>query len=159
MEVNFLNQYLSMPSWPGVFQLATFLSVAQSESRFIFAFGPSSSHFNFFPCCLSIQLFCYILFVPIFCSKIVLLPYRFLIDGSLQFPGWTIWLWPLNFEFLSLSIWWGSPLTQLSSTLLHIHHAASHDFLWWVFSEFSLLFLLTSSLFPLSSFFSFFLIS
>ena len=49
-----------MPLWLGFFQFSTFLSVAQ--------FFP--------PSCLSIRLFCYILFLPIFCSKIVLFPYH-----------------------------------------------------------------------------------
>ena len=38
-----------MPSYPGVFQFDTFLSVALSESRCIFAFGASSSPSNSFP--------------------------------------------------------------------------------------------------------------
>ena len=44
-----------MPWWPGIFQFGSFLNVALS-------------------CCSSIQLFCSVLSVPIFCSKIVLVP-------------------------------------------------------------------------------------
>ena len=40
----------------------------------IFAFDSSSSFLTLFPCCLSIQLFCYIYLVAIFCSQIVLFP-------------------------------------------------------------------------------------
>ena len=35
-----------------------------------------------FPYCLSIQLFCYVLFVPIFCCKIVLFPFRLVVVMS-----------------------------------------------------------------------------
>ena len=38
-----------MPSCPNVFQFDTFLSIALSESTFIFVFSPSSSPFNSFP--------------------------------------------------------------------------------------------------------------
>ena len=53
-----------------------FLSVALCESRYIFASGPYSSPSNSFPMLLCIRLFRYVLFVPIFCIKIVLLPCR-----------------------------------------------------------------------------------
>ena len=39
----FLNQYPCIPSAFGVFQFGTFLSVAPSESRCIFTFGPPNS--------------------------------------------------------------------------------------------------------------------
>ena len=61
-----------MLSWSGVFLFGTFMNIALSESRCIFAFGPSSSLLTLFPCYLSIRLFYYALFVPIFCSEIVL---------------------------------------------------------------------------------------
>ena len=38
-----------------------------------------------FPCCLSIRLFCYAPFVPIFCSKIVLFPYNPVVGRCLCF--------------------------------------------------------------------------
>ena len=41
--MNFLNQKPCIPSWPGVFQFDTFLSVVLSKSVCILAFGPSSS--------------------------------------------------------------------------------------------------------------------
>ena len=67
-----------------------FLSVAQSELRYIFGFGVSSSP-SLFPCCLSIRLFCYVPFVPMFCSKIVLFPYHPVVGMCWfihpQFPG------------------------------------------------------------------------
>ena len=62
-----------MSSFPGVFQLCSFLGIVPSESSCIFAFEPSSCPCNSFPRCLSIWLFCYDLFVPIFYTKIVLL--------------------------------------------------------------------------------------
>ena len=48
MEVNFLKQNSCIPSWPGVFQLGTFLRVRLSESRWIFALGPISRPSNSF---------------------------------------------------------------------------------------------------------------
>ena len=54
MEVKFLKQYPCMPSWPGVFQFGVLVT--------------------FFSCFLSIRLLCYVLFLPIFCSNIVLFP-------------------------------------------------------------------------------------
>ena len=48
IEVNFLNQYPCIPSWPSVLQFSTFLSVALNESRGIFALGPSSSSCSYF---------------------------------------------------------------------------------------------------------------
>ena len=73
MEVKFLNQNPCMPSGLGVFQFGIFFNVVLSVLMSIFAFGPSSSLSNSFPCCLSIRPFCYVLLVAIFCSKIVLL--------------------------------------------------------------------------------------
>ena len=52
----------------------TFLSVTLCESKCIFILRASSSPCTFFPCCLSSRISCYLLSVPIFCSKIVLLP-------------------------------------------------------------------------------------
>ena len=47
MKVNFLNQYPCI-SWPGIFKSCTFLCIALSESRCIFALRPSLSPCNFF---------------------------------------------------------------------------------------------------------------
>ena len=75
LDVNFLNQNLRMSSWFGVFLFGTFLSVAFSESRWLFISGNSSSLFNsFFLWYLSIQDFSYVLSVLISNSKNVLLP-------------------------------------------------------------------------------------
>ena len=62
-----MNQKLCIPSWPGVFQFDTFLSVILSISVYISAFGPSSNcssslviwfiHSAFSLCCF----FCHIL--------------------------------------------------------------------------------------------------
>ena len=41
---------------------------------FVFCSGPLWVLLNLFLCCLSIRIFCYDLFVPIFCSKVVLSP-------------------------------------------------------------------------------------
>ena len=82
MMVNFLNHNPCMLSWPGVFQFGIFLSVALSESRYIFAFGPSSIPCYSFQCCLSFRLFYNDFYVPIFCSKIVLLPSRSVVGIS-----------------------------------------------------------------------------
>ena len=68
--MNFLNQY----PWPGVFQFGTFLRIARNEFRCIFTFGQKGLTISI--CCLSIRLFCYVLFVPIFFSKIVKFPCR-----------------------------------------------------------------------------------
>ena len=59
-----------MPSRPGVFQFAIFLSVALSPC--MSPGGLLRTFITLFPCCLSIRLFCYDLSVPIFCSKIFL---------------------------------------------------------------------------------------
>ena len=48
MDVNFLNQYPCMPSWPGVLQFYAFLRVPPSKSMCFFAFGPSSIPSNAF---------------------------------------------------------------------------------------------------------------
>ena len=48
MEVKFLNQKSSIPSWPGVFQFDIFFSVVLSKSMYISPFGPSSSPSNSF---------------------------------------------------------------------------------------------------------------
>ena len=69
MVANFLNQNSCIPSWSGVFQF-DFFSVALCKSMYISAFGSSSSS-NYFVMCLSIRLFCYVLLVAIFLSKIV----------------------------------------------------------------------------------------
>ena len=71
MEVNFLNQNLSMPSWPGVFQFEIFLVLFWVN----WCVFPLSDLLQvlliLLPCCLSIQLFCYVFLVAIFWSKIV----------------------------------------------------------------------------------------
>ena len=43
MEVNFLNQKPSIPSWPGVFQFGILFSVFLSKLMCISALGPYSS--------------------------------------------------------------------------------------------------------------------
>ena len=48
MEVNFLNQKTSIPSWPGVFHFDIIFSVVLSKSMCISAFGLSSSLSNSF---------------------------------------------------------------------------------------------------------------
>ena len=48
MDVNFLYPNPCMPSWPGVFQFGTFLSVALGESKCMSNLGPSSSPCNSF---------------------------------------------------------------------------------------------------------------
>ena len=78
----FLNPYPSLPSGPSVFQFGTFLNVALSESRCIFAFFLLGDLLILFPWCLSIRLFYYVLFVPIFCSKIVLFPCHLVVGLS-----------------------------------------------------------------------------
>ena len=72
MERKYLNQYPCMTSRCSVFQFGSFLSVALNLLRRIFAFSPSSILSTLFSCCLSIRIFCYVLFVPIFSSEIVL---------------------------------------------------------------------------------------
>ena len=75
-----------MPSWPRVFKFGTFSSVTQSEWSSIVAFGPSVLS-TLLQCCLPIRFFCYILYIPIFYSKIVLLPsYSVVGISSYLFP-------------------------------------------------------------------------
>ena len=62
------NQNLCMPSWPGVFQLGIFLSVALSESKNLLPTGPSLGFLFLFSFYLSIHLFSYVLSDPIFYS-------------------------------------------------------------------------------------------
>ena len=63
-----------MPTWYGDFQFSSFVGLFLNESMNIFALGFPRVLVTLFPCCLSIWLFLYVLYVPIFCSKIVLLP-------------------------------------------------------------------------------------
>ena len=62
---------------------------------------------TFFPCCLSIWLFCYVPFVTIFCSKIVLLPCIWLLVclGAiflvvLEYPVLSLMFYPMWISFL-----------------------------------------------------------
>ena len=68
MVVNFLNQNIYIPSWPGIFQLDVFLRVALSKWMCISAFGSSSSFSNSFAIFLIHSAF---LLVAIFYSKII----------------------------------------------------------------------------------------
>ena len=69
--VNFLNQNPNIPSWPGVFQLDIFL-VLFWVNRCVFLLSDVLRVLlTLLPCCLSIRLFCYVLLVAIFYSKIV----------------------------------------------------------------------------------------
>ena len=61
-----------MPASPGVLEFDTFFGIALRELMCIFALEPSSSP-SLFPDCISIWLFCYVLFVSLFCLRIVLL--------------------------------------------------------------------------------------
>ena len=86
-----------MPSWPEIFQIGTFLSVALSKSRFTFLLGPSPCSSNsFFHVVYIFGFLCYAFSVPIFCSKIVLLPFHPVVGmSSYIFPllaGWNFWL-------------------------------------------------------------------
>ena len=63
-----------MPSWHGIFQFGSFLSIALIGSRCISALTPSSHPCNFFMFFLSTQPFCYVLSIPIFYGKIILFP-------------------------------------------------------------------------------------
>ena len=72
-DLNILYQYSLNPFWSGVFQIATFLSVALSESNGMPAIEPSSKPCNYFLCYHSIRPFCNVIAVPRFYSKIVFL--------------------------------------------------------------------------------------
>ena len=74
--MNFLNHYPCLPSWPGVFLIVTFLSVALIESWYIFTFGPSSSPCNSFPIllihCFSVMFSSFPYFAPkLFCFLVI----------------------------------------------------------------------------------------
>ena len=65
----FLNQHLWMPSWPGIFQSSTFYCCFEWTE----IYSHISSIFwilTLFLCFLFIWPFCYVLFIPICCSKI-----------------------------------------------------------------------------------------
>ena len=68
MDVKFPNQNPCIPSWPGVFQFGTFLSVALNESKCISIPRPFTS-----PCTLFFMLFIHSAFMlSTFCSDILL---------------------------------------------------------------------------------------
>ena len=69
-----------MPSWLGVFQFSTFMSIALSESNCISAVENSSILVILFSCYLSIWPFCYALSVPIVYFKTVLFSLHEVID-------------------------------------------------------------------------------
>ena len=79
----FLNQNPCIQSWPDDFHFSTFFSVAQRNSKCMSPSGPSLSPCNSFSCYLSIWPFCYVLSVPIFYFKIVLLPLHSIVGLSL----------------------------------------------------------------------------
>ena len=71
----------------GSFPIWYFLSVPLSKSKGIFAFGPSSSPYNSLFMLFIESVFSYDLFVPIFCSQIVLSPCHLNVGMSLHlFP-------------------------------------------------------------------------
>ena len=82
--VNMINQNPYMSWSPDIFNFGTFLSVALSESRFIFILGLSSSPSNSFPMLLSLfgfsvmfssfpyfapKLFCFLVFWLLVCLR------------------------------------------------------------------------------------------
>ena len=119
----FLNQYPRTPSWPKVFPIGTFLSVALCESRCIFAKIPSSSPSNFLSMLLIYAAFllcslgCYILFQSYFASLssgclynvLISLPTCWLNFLSLFWNDLLCWLFCLNIFLVFLcfaSIFW-----------------------------------------------------
>ena len=70
MEVHFLNQYPCMPSCPGIIQFGIFWLMPWVNWR---VFSPSVllRNLSVFLCCLSVRLFCYVLFVPYFVPKLL----------------------------------------------------------------------------------------
>ena len=83
MDVNFLNHYPCMQLCSGALQFSNFLSVALSESTLFLPKVLLHVLVALFPCCLFIWLFCYVLSIPIFCPKIVLLPLHLVVSMSL----------------------------------------------------------------------------
>ena len=89
------------------FPVCYFLSVNLSESRSIFAFGTSSRSSNSFPVTLTqFGLFCYVDFVPVFCDKIVLIPWDPVIGWySCNLPlvtGWNFFVFFTMSYFVSV---------------------------------------------------------
>ena len=72
MEVYFMNQNPSIPSWPGIFQFHILFSVILSKSRCISALGPSSSRSSSLVILFIHTAFRYVfLLLPYFLSQIV----------------------------------------------------------------------------------------
>ena len=69
--MKFLNQYLCIPSWLGIFQFDIFWVTLWVSQR-VFSLYVLLRVLTLFPCWLSIRLFCYVVLVAIFYSKIVL---------------------------------------------------------------------------------------
>ena len=81
----FLKQYQCMPSWPGVIEFSTFLSFALSDSRYIFAFAPSSSPSNSFLMLLINSIFFLMFFsFPYFASNFFVSLYINIITYTLR---------------------------------------------------------------------------
>ena len=79
-----------MPLWPDVFQFGIFLVLLCINPG---VFSPEGLFwFLLFPCYRCVWLFCYIISVPIFCSKIVLLPLQLVVGmysyAHHQLDGW-----------------------------------------------------------------------
>ena len=71
-----------MLSRPGVFQLSIFWVLLWVNWCVFPPCDLLRVFATLFPCCLSIRLFCYDLSVPIFCSKIILLPSHLVVGIS-----------------------------------------------------------------------------
>ena len=93
-----------MHLWSGVFQFGTIFSVTQGHFRCISVSSPFSRPCNSFSCYLSIPLFCYVLSIPIFYSKIVLLPLHPVVtmSSSILWLFWNILFW---LYYLTLSLY------------------------------------------------------
>ena len=72
-----------MPSWLGVFQFGIFLALFWVNRSVFLLSNLPRVRVTLWPCCFSFRLFCYDLFVPIFASKIVLVPCHLIIGKSL----------------------------------------------------------------------------
>ena len=69
-----------------------YFSVLFCVNRGVFSpYGLLRALITLFPCCLSIQIFCYYLSVPICCSKIVLLPSHPVVGMSLHISPSSCW--------------------------------------------------------------------
>ena len=74
IDMYFLNQNPCVSSLPGVFQFCNFFNVALSDCRCMSTLGSSSSSCNSFSMLFIQSAFRYVLSIPIFYSKVFLLP-------------------------------------------------------------------------------------